>query len=117
MTNSFPVKNLASRWSGQPVHLMARVSFEERSLVVPRSLANAEVHRCTCFVSKRRSERAEAHLAEFRALLPSASIVDLDTSAPLTTAKRLFDVLAAEMAETGLRDLVLDITSFRRRNS
>ena len=114
MTSSFPVRDIASRWAGRPVHLIARVSFEERSLVVARALSDVDVRRCTCFASARRSERTEAHLAEFRALLPSASVEELDTADPLATAKRLFDVLSAEMAETGLRDLVMDVTSFRR---
>ncbi|WP_245442720.1 hypothetical protein [Methylobacterium terrae] len=79
-----------------------------------RSLMDADVCRCTCFVSSRRSERTEGNLAEFRQRFPSASVEELETSDPLATAQRLFNVLSAEVAATGFRDLVLDITSFRR---
>lgn len=114
MTHVFPLQGMADRWRGRRMNLIARASFEERSLAVARAFADVEIGRCTCFVSARRSERAEANFAEFRGLLPSAVFEELDTTEPMETAACLYRVLSAENEATGLRDLVVDVTSFRR---
>ena len=114
MVDKVSVQSLSSRWQGRRPHLVTRLSFEDRSLVVASAIASGSVGRCTCFVSLRRSAMAEANLGEFRKLSPKALVVELDTSSPLSTANALYASLAGEVRETGLRDLVLDVTSFRR---
>ena len=91
---------------------IGRVSFEDRSMVVPAYLDPSIKH--TFFVSSSPSEMAVRNLRQLEARLPDLQIVNLNRDHPIEIALQMFDV-AHDLSESGrLENAVVDITSFRR---
>ena len=114
MIKQVQLNDLAQTWAGRSPHLVMRVSFEGRSLVVADALATSGASKITCFASTGRSDLAERNLARLRAASESADVRELDVDEPLRAAEELYRFFSEEMSRSGLRDLVIDVTSFRR---
>jgi len=115
MSDPIPLAAFASRYEHRGRYLIARVSFEGRSLSVASTMANAGVLAGgLVFASSVRSVLAEANLARFSALVPDADVVQLDKEDPLGTGSALAGALTQAHAAGWLGDAVFDITTFRR---
>lgn len=101
MVSKLAVDGLSRRWAGQQRHLITRISFEDRSLIVTRALASGGCLRCTGFASALRSEAAEANLKEFRRMFPAARIHELDTAKALETADALYTAVKSRSGGNG----------------
>ncbi len=113
MDQKILINELPGRFGTGTRHLIHRISFEERSLTVANAIStNCERH--TAFVSIKRGDVAQGNLDAFRASFPKAKIVALDTTNPLQTADALFTSIVEITKYSGLRDTVIDVTSFRR---
>ena len=105
-----PVSDLSTRLWTKPRPLVARLSFEERSVAVARVAPNGTLRKGIFFATEGRSELAQKRLAEVSAQHPNLRVVELRTSNPLGTAEAINDAVN----EISLVDAVIDVTAFRR---
>jgi hypothetical protein len=114
MIEQVPVDMLKARYSRVPCHVIGRISFEQRSIVVAEALGMDGCATFVPFISLKRSEVSERNLAKFRTLHPTAIPIELDTSHPLQTAELLAEVVRLANQRAGMSDTIIDISSFRR---
>ena len=107
---TIPVIELSPRLWKKSRPLIARLSFEERSVVVARAAPAGTLRTGILFVSAGRSDLAQKNVDEVRKRHPRLKIVELKTADPLATAQAIHQALTT----TSLVDAVIDVTAFRR---
>jgi hypothetical protein len=95
-------------------HVIARVSFEERSVLLGEHLATHGLTDFLAFVSRERSPLAERNLGVLRAKLPHLKQVELEIGKPMATARTLAVTMHEAIRRDGLDQTLIDVTSFRR---
>lgn len=111
---SVEIGGLRRELGGRSRFLIGRVSFEERSLVVPVSLSNNLGQRGIIFVSSDAGELARQNETKLRGLLPNAKVVALNICKPLDVAMNMHRELCSVLSDEQGKDLIVDVTSFRR---
>lgn len=114
MFSKIATDELPGRYADRTERIIARISFEQRSMVLPRALQSARDLSGVAFASGERSALAEGHIVEIKNLYPRMRIVDLDTGNPIKCADAIYAAVRTAAKADGLRSTLIDVSSFRR---
>ena len=95
-------------------NVIARLSFEERSVVLGEHLAPNILSDFLAFISHERSALAERNVAAVRAKVKKFRDVELEVVNPMETGRRLATNIRDAIRRDGLDETLIDVTSFRR---
>lgn len=107
---SIPISELGTRIWDRARPLVARVSFEDRSLTVATIAPKGMCRKGIIFVSDGRSDLVKSQVKSLVLTHPNLSVVELKISDPLGTADAINDAVQS----ISLVDAVIDVTAFRR---
>lgn len=114
MVQKISINDLKVAVEGRIERIITRISFEERSLILPRVLAHSANISGIAFISGRRSILAETSIAEFQKLHPNVKLIEFDTSDPIKTADSIFNGLRTAFRADALARTIIDVSCFRR---
>ncbi|MBF0448829.1 MAG: hypothetical protein HQL67_11565 [Magnetococcales bacterium] len=107
-------EELAIKYKDCIKRLIVRVSFEERSILIPRWLRGNPNITVSAFFSKRHSDSANSNKNLFLKDWENTKPVALDTYDPIQSAMEISKLISKHAEEDRLQDTLIDISSFRR---